>query len=150
MIFFSSREELMHMSSIHRASNMKKEDSRDTLGFEVWGWGQALAPHLDFARYLMACNCYLPLRLMVWIQNMTDDRFYKASNGLQAGKWARLTCKCCCPWSRFRFNTVLSIHGQIWDTDQLTTLYSFCFFLQGCELHHYSFTDFFFYTGAIF
>lgn len=78
---------------------------------------------------------------------MTDS--LKAANGLQSGKWARLTCRCYCPWSRFRFNTVLSIHGQICDTDQLAILYSFCFFLQGCELHHYSFTDFFFYRSYI-
>lgn len=66
------------MSSIPRASNMKKkEDSWYTFGFEVWGWGQVLAPHLGFTRYLMACNCYLPLWLMVWIKNMTDDRFFK-------------------------------------------------------------------------
>lgn len=116
----SAEERLMHMSPIHRASSMEKETTWYIFVSEVQLWGQVLAHRLGFTSCLMACNCYLPVWLMDCIKIWQMTNSTRASNGLYAGKRAGLTCRCYCPRRGFRFNNVLNLHVQVWNTYQLT------------------------------
>lgn len=71
-----------------------------------------LVLHLGCISCFMACNCYLPVWLMVWIKiwQMTDS--VRAPNGLHAIKWARLTDGCYCPRSGFISSSMLNSHAK--------------------------------------